>query len=830
MRLRKPLVILILCILIELLISVPAGARDESEAAPALSEKQLSLIAKIVEGEIASGKIPGAVVLIGNQGSIIYRCGFGNRAIKPKKLPMKADTIFDIASLTKVVATTTAVMQLVEKGKLRIEDRVAGHWPEFAENGKGEITVRQLLTHYSGLRPGLDANPDWAGCDEARQMILLEKPAAAPDSRFIYSDINFIILGELVRRVSGYSLDTYCTENIFKPLGMKDTGFNPPPALRSRIAPTQHQEGTKGKILLGEVHDPTAHKMGGVAGHAGLFSTADDLAIFAQTLLDGGTRKGVSILNQQTLEKITTPQSPAGKVALRGLGWDIDSPFSSNREELYPVGSFGHTGFTGTSIWIDPVSKTYIILLTNRVHPNGNGKVKQLRSQIASVVCSALGPVSAEQILSAHPTLKDHHERTGRYSMTDFRDGKVHPVRNSCGTLNPVEIIVGPNPAAEQRGIISNGVKAGIEVLNDQKFASLSGLRVGLITNHSGIDSEGRRTIDLLYKAPGVKLASIFVPEHGLTGKMEGRIPFSSDSKTGLPVYGLYGDINRPTAKMLEGLNAIVFDIQDVGVRFYTYITTMAYAMEASAKKGIAFYVLDRPNPLTGTAVQGPVMERSLKSFVGYFPLPIRYGMTIGELACMFSVENQMGVDLKVIKMEGYHRNDWYDETGLKWVSPSPNLRTLTQAILYPGIAMVEGANVSVGRGTETPFELLGSPWIKAKELASYLNRRKINGVRFTPVSFVPRANPFRNQTCHGVQIFLTDRQIMDTPALGIEIVSGLHRLYPKAFHLDETLSLIGSRQVIQAIKKGQDPASIIQSWQPSLEMFNKTRSKYLLY
>jgi hypothetical protein len=284
---------------------------------------------------------------------------------------------------------------------------------------------------------------------------------------------------------------------------MKDTGFNPPPTLRNRIAPTQHQEGTRGKILLGEVHDPTAHRMGGVAGHAGLFSTADDLAIFAQTLLDGGTRRGVSILNQQNLEKITTPQSPAGKVALRGLGWDIDSPFSSNREKLYPVGSFGHTGFTGTSIWIDPVSKTYVILLTNRVHPNGNGKVKQLRSQIASVVASALGPVSAEQVLSAHPALKESHERMGRFSMTetDFRDGKVYPVRNSCGTLN----------SAEQRGIISKGVKAGIEVLNDEKFASLSGLRVGLITNHSGMDSEGRRTIDLLYKAPGVKLSSIFV-------------------------------------------------------------------------------------------------------------------------------------------------------------------------------------------------------------------------------------------------------------------------------------------------------------------------------
>jgi uncharacterized protein YbbC (DUF1343 family)/CubicO group peptidase (beta-lactamase class C family) len=797
MRLKAALITLILGLLIEQSIATLARAQNEPENVPGISEKQLSPIAKIVEKAIASGKIPGAVVLIGNQGRIIYRRAFGHRAIKPKKLPMKVDTIFDIASLTKAVATTTAVMQLVEKGKIGIEDRVADHWPEFAENGKGEITVRQLLTHYSGLRPSLDMNPRWSGYDEALQMILTERPIAPPDTRFIYSDINFIILGELIRRVSGCSLDMYCTDNIFKPLGMKDTGFNPPPALHNRVAPTQHQQGTKGKILWGEVHDPTAHKMGGVAGHAGLFSTADDLAIFAHTLLDGGSRRGLRIMDQLTLEKMGTPQSPPDKVPLRGLGWDIDSPFASNRGVLLPVGSFGHTGFTGTSIWIDPVSKTYIILLTNRVHPNGNGRVQLLRSQIASVVASALGPVSVEQILSNHPSLMDRYERMMRYPMTGFRGGKV---------------------------------RTGIEVLNDQKFAPLSGLRVGLITNHSGLDSEGHRTITLLYKAPGVKLVSIFVPEHGLSGKMEGRIHSTTDPATGLPIYSLYGEVKRPTEGMLDGLDALVFDIQEVGVRFYTYITTMAYAMEASAKKGIAFYVLDRPNPLTGSTVQGPVMDKDLRSFVGYFPMPVRHGMTVGELASIFNTENQMGVKLKVIKMRGYQRTDWYDETGLLWVSPSPNLRTLTEATLYPGVAMVEGSNVSVGRGTETPFELLGAPWVKAKELAGYLNRRKTQGVRFIPVDFIPKSSRFENQLCHGIQIVLIDRQALDSPALGVEIASALHRLHPNDFHLDKTLPLIGSHEVLQAIKEGQDPNSIVLNWQTSLEQFCKLRSKYLLY
>ena len=797
MRLRIALVTLILCILMQQSFAILARAQGESEGILGINEKQLTAIAGIVDKAIRSGKTPGAVVLIGNQDKVVYRQAFGYRAIKPKRLPMRIDTIFDLGSLTKVMATTTAVMQLMEKGKLRIEDRIAEHWPEFKINGKEGITVCQLLTHYSGLRPSLEVSSRWAGYDAALKMITGEKPFSPSGTRFIYSDINFIILGELVRRISGQSLDVYCAEYIFKPLGMKDTRFKPSPSLRSRIAPTQYQHGKKGKILWGEVHDPVAYHMGGVAGHAGLFSTADDLATFAQTLLNGGSTKGLRILSPLTVEKMTTPQTPPNKMVLRGLGWDIDSPFASNRGELFPVGSYGHTGFTGTSIWIDPVSKTYIILLTNRVHPDGKGDVGSLRSQIATLVASALKPVSAEQILSTHRSLTGYYEVMRSYRIQGFRSGKV---------------------------------QTGIDVLNAQKFEPVSGLRVGLITNHTGIDSEGRRTIDLLYKAPGVNLVCIFTPEHGLSGKMEGRIHSTTDPTTGLPVYSLYGEVDRPTQKMLDGLDALVFDIQDAGVRFYTYITTMAYAMEAAAKKGIAFYVLDRPNPLTGSAVQGPVMDRDLKSFVGYFPVPLRHGMTVAELASMFNAENQIGVKLEVITMRGYQRTDWYDETGLLWVNPSPNLRTLNQTILYPGVAMVEGANVSVGRGTDTPFEFLGAPWINARELADYLNGRKIQGVRFMPVEFLPKANRFENELCHGVQIVLIDRQALDSPALGVEIASALYRLYPNDFNLDKTLPLIGSWEVLQAIKDGQDPSSIVQNWQPSLEIFIKIRSKYLLY
>jgi hypothetical protein len=437
---------------------------------------------------------------------------------------------------------------------------------------------------------------------------------------------------------------------------MKDTGFNLPVSMHSRFALTQYKRREPEKKLWGEVHDSTAFRMGGIAGHAGLFSTADDLSVFAQALLDGGIFKGVRILSPLSIKKMSTPQTPPDKTILRGLGWDIDSPFSSSRGELLPVGSFGHAGYTGTSIWIDPFSKTFIIILTNRVHPGGQGDVVPLRSQIANCVAAALSPAGAESILSSAPSLTSYHELKRSFTGQSLRNGKV---------------------------------QTGIDVLAAHHFDALAKLRVGLITNHSGLDSRGRRTIDLLFKAPKVKLVSLFTPEHGPMGMADGKVLSTIDSATGLPVQSLYGEVKRPSEKMLEELDALVFDIQDAGARFYTYITTMAYAMEVAAESGKPFYVLDRPNPITGLSVQGPILDQELKSFTGYYPMPIRHGMTVGELAQMFNTENRIGAKLHVIKMQGYQRTDWYDETGLLWINPSPNLGTLTQATLYPGVAMV---------------------------------------------------------------------------------------------------------------------------------------------
>jgi uncharacterized protein YbbC (DUF1343 family)/CubicO group peptidase (beta-lactamase class C family) len=762
---------------------------------------KLDAIGPVVEEAIGAKKCPGAVVLIGHDGKVVYRRAFGNRVLVPKRKAMTADTIFDLASLTKVIATTTAVMQLVDEGKIRLEDRVSEYWPEFKANGKENVTVRELMTHYSGFRGDLPLKPEWSGYDTALKLIVAETPIAPPGTRFIYSDINFETLGELVHRITGQMLDVYCEEHIFKPLGMKDTRFKPlqyPGIDRERIAPTQHQHGTTGKILWGEVHDPTSYDMGGVAGHAGLFSTADDLSIFAQMILNDGTLNGVRILSAAAVKKMTSPATPYGRTAVRGLGWDIDSPYSSNRGELFPVGSFGHSGFTGTSIWIDPLSKTYVILLTNSVHPIGKGNVIALRSKVATIAAAALGVVPTKANEAECPTLTSYCEMANSYRERAPENGKV---------------------------------ETGLDVLEAENYKALRGLRVGLVTNHSGVDSAGLSNIDLLEHAPGVRLRAIFSPEHGLAGTADSNVESTVDPRTKLPVYSLYGETRRPTDKMLAGLDALVFDIQDAGVRFYTYSTTLGYVLEAAGKKGIPVFVLDRPNPITGFYVQGPILDGDLHSFVGYFSLPVRHGMTMGELAEMFNQENKLGAKLHVIKMKGWERTQWLDETGSRWINPSPNLRNLIEATLYPGVGMVEGANLSVGRGTDTPFEVLGAPWIDGAKLAEYLNGRKIQGVRFLSVNFVPRENRFANEVCHGVQFVLLDRQALNSPEMGVELAAALYNLFPNDFQLDKTLALTGSRQILDGIRKGDDPRRMAYEWQQQgLEAFRKLRSKYLLY
>ena len=373
-------------------------------------------------------------------------------------------------------------------------------------------------------------------------------------------------------------------------------------------------------------------------------------------------------------------------------------------------------------------------------------------------------------------------------------------------------------------------VKPGIEVLAASGFAPLVGKRVGVITNHTGIDASGRSTLNLLLHAPGVKVRAIFSPEHGLSGQFDEKVASGRHAATGLPVYSLYGKNLRPTAAMLQGLDALVYDIQDVGARFYTYITTMAYAMEAASAAGLDFYVLDRPDPITASMVQGPVLDPDLKSYIGYFPLPVRYGMTAGELAQLFNREKAIGAKLHVVSMQGYRRDLWFDQTGLRWVNPSPNLRSLTEAILYPGVGMIESANISVGRGTATPFEIIGAPWIDGDRLARYLTGRHLPGIAFEAVAFTPGERPYARHRCGGVRMKVVDRNALDVARLGVELAAALYRLYPGKFQFGQSVTMIGSRQVLQAIKNCEDPKVIERRWQPGLEAFGRLRARYLLY
>ncbi|MGO9123354.1 MAG: exo-beta-N-acetylmuramidase NamZ domain-containing protein [Terriglobales bacterium] len=774
----------------------PAAAARARKPSP--STPRLAALDLIVEDAIQDGQVPGAVLLVGHDGQVVYRKAFGNRSLEPRREAMTVDTVFDIASLTKVVATTVAVMQLVQKGEIRVNEPVAKYIREFAQNGKEDVTIRQLLTHFSGLPEDLDLTRPWQGRDTALQMAYAEKLVNPPGSRLLYSDTDFIVLGALVERVSGMSLDQYCRQHIFAPLGMTQTRFLPPPSWLMKVAPTQFDE--QDHMLRGVVHDPTARRMGGVAGHAGVFSTADDLSRFAQFLLTGGP-----VLSPLMIEKMTTPEQPPTAPVLRGFGWDIDSPFSSNRGDLLPVGSFGHTGFTGTSLWVDPTTRTFIVLLTNAVHPRGKGTAVALRSKIATAV-------AAELALSV--TEKDELRWK---SLTGYNETQT---------------------AARRVAVRNGSVRTGIDVLEAHDFGQLRAKegkkRIGLLTNQTGTDSQGRRTIDVLAQAPGISLDAIFSPEHGVTGTLDTTdIANSKDAATGIPVYSVYGATDvarRPSAEILRNFDAVVVDIQDAGARFYTYETTLGYFLEAAAKAGIEIIVLDRPNPITGSFVQGPVADPDKESFTNYFALPVRHGMTMGELAKLFNSERGINARLSVIPMEGWMRGDWYDSTGLAWINPSPNLRSLTEAALYPGVALVEGTNVSVGRGTDTPFELLGAPWIKARELAQYLNARNISGVRFVAVSFTPSASNYSGQKCEGVNILLTERNAFDAPELGMELAVALHKLYPEQFHLQRMIDLLANQSLYDAIAAGEDPRRIAADWQERLGTFQQMRQKYLIY
>ena len=811
-RIRRILIPIFVLLLAQ---SVWAQLPLASPQSVSVSSERLAQMDAIIAGEIAEKHLPGAVVLVGRKGRVVWRKSYGFRAVEPAQEVMTTDTIFDLASLTKVVATATSIMILVERGKLRLSDPVSHYIPELKGEGRERITIEQLLTHVSGYAPDFDLRERWTGYDEAIKRLIREPLRNPPGTRFTYSDIGFITLGEVVARVSGMPLDLFAQKNIFGPLRMSNTGFRPSATLKARIAPTEKRRaqlnylgdtagnvGAEGDVWLrGQVHDPTSYRMNGVAGHAGLFSTANDLAIYCQMILNRGAYGGVRILAPLTVAEMTRPHVVSSTGATRGLGWDINTSFSSNRGDLFPLGSFGHTGFTGTSIWIDPASEMFVIFLSNRVHPDGKGDVGPLRGRVASIVAGSVTDTAV--VDRARDQAANYYNEVAR-SEEKF--------------------------ASRYEGAGSTKVLTGIDVLERDNFKPLAGMRLGLITNQTGRDREGRQTIDVLHKAPGVKLVALFSPEHGIRGVADDKVSDSKDEATGLPIYSLYGETRRPKPEQLKDLDALVFDIQDIGARFYTYISTLGYVLEEAAKVKLPVFVLDRPNPIGGVDVEGPIADSDKLSFTSYHRIPTRHGLTIGELAQLFNRQRNIGADVRVIKMEGWRRSMWFDETNLTWVNPSPNMRSLTEATLYPGVGLLETTNVSVGRGTDTPFEIVGAPWIQGDKLADLLNQRGLQGVRFVPVRFTPNASVFKGEPCGGVNIIVTDRAAFRPVLTGIEIALALRKLYPGEWKVDSYLRLLVNADTLERVKRGDNARDVVASWNNALQEFRKARAEILLY
>jgi len=749
-------------------------ARAETKAPAALAEG----IERLVADALAQGKLPGCVVAIGRGSGIVVQKAFGSRALLPDKEAMTLDTIFDVASLTKPIATATALMVLAERGKVDLDERAARYLPEFRTHGKDAITLRQLLTHVSGLpaeTPLADFERGRAG---AMKHILGLSLKAPPGTKFIYSDVGFLVLEEVIRRVTGGDLAAFADAAIFRPLGMDETGFLPPADFRSRIAPTEKRNDA---WMRGEVHDPRAHRLGGVAGHAGLFSSAKDLARFARMVLGDGALDGVRVLAAETVRKMLAPHDVPG--GIRALGWDMQSTYSTNRGTALSRRAIGHGGYTGTSLWIDPEQDLFVIFLSNRVHPDGKGSINALAGAIATLAGSALVPAK----------------------------------------------VSAPAPS----------LALGIDVLAAENFARLRGLRFALLTNDGARSRDGARTTDVLASRRDLALVSLLSPEHGLSASRDERIEDGVDAKTKLPIGSLYGGALAPRTSRSTGLrpvilppaiDAVVVDLPDVGARFFTYASTLHATMRAAAERGLRVIVLDRPNPIDGVDVAGPMLKVSEMSAVNHHPLPVRHGMTLGELAEMMNADEHLGLRLDVVRMAGYDRRAYFDETGLAWWPPSPNLRTALQTVLYVGVALLEATNVSVGRGTETPFEVVGAPWIDGRALAAELAQAGLAGVSFEATSFTPSENRYKGVLCQGVRLRVANRAVFEPVRTGLAMALALRKLHGKDWEGARLRRMVGDPVVAQAILDRRPLAEVEALYKDDLDAFRAKRAKYLLY
>lgn len=757
----------------------------------------------LIEAAIEAGDLPGAVVGVWQGGAWQLRETYGRRSLEPME-EMSFDTVFDMASITKPVATATSAMLLAQEGRLDLNAPVCDYLMDFTGDGREDVRVWHLLTHSAGLIPDNALSDYQSGSEAAWQRLMKMEIKTTPGMNFAYSDVGFLLLGKVVENVSGMSLDKFSKQHVFVPLGMQDSGYTPAAKLVPRIAPTEPRDGA---MLRGEVHDPRAALLGGVAGHAGLFSTLDDIALYAQMMLRSGRLpSGRFFMRPETVWTMTRPYTietkPIFGPVSRTRGWDHHSGYSYNGGVELSRSAYGHGGFTGTVLWIDPDQDLFFVFLSNRLHPDGKGSVNQLAGKIANLAVRHLKEAQAEQTGTAQASAE---QASAAQASAD-------------------------QASAAQSAVVASPVMAGIDTLVARRFRDLAGKRVGLVTNQTGIDSSGQSTLSLLAASRDVQLVALFSPEHGIEGKLDvNRIGDSRDGKLDVPIYSLYGETRKPKAEQLQEIDVLVYDIQDIGTRFYTYIATMKNCLEACAELNKEFMVLDRPNPI-GDRVAGPMRDLDRSSFVACHHLPVQHGMTVGELALLFRREAKLDVELTVVPVRGWQHADPFYKTGLWWINPSPNMRTWEAAVLYPGIGLLEMTNISVGRGTDRPFQWIGAPWMDGQKLAAWINAQDLPGVRAVPRKITPDSSKHANVECSGVQFVITNAEDLDAWQLGASVAHGLRELHAQTWESAKLDVLIVNQEIAQALREGVPYEQLKARVEKELTEFRKRRESVLLY
>ncbi|MBL8841079.1 MAG: DUF1343 domain-containing protein [Planctomycetes bacterium] len=786
----------------------PTAAPREEEPAQRFARRApfdvaaLGAIDRALADARARGELPPTVVAIGRSDGLHYARARGADASAP--LPL--DALFDLASLTKPLVTAALVADLADGADsaagaaaagFSLDDPLAKWLPEVAAR---DVTVRQCLLHTAGFVPDNELADYQAGREAAWERLFAQQPVTPPGVQFTYSDVGYELLGKLVERLHGAPLDVVARRVLFEPLALRDTGYRPDAAQAARCVPTEVRDGA---LLRGVVHDPRAALLGGVAGHAGLFSSALDLARFARMVLHEGELDGVRVLSRAAVARLTTPQHAASG-ALRTPGFDARSRFSSNRGATMGGRAFGHGGFTGTALWIDPDLDLFVLFLSSRLAPEPDVVVNPLIGRIASIAAAAVG-------------------RPSGGGATDRATDGVNSGDDEAASEAARE--------AAREAAEPFPVETGADLVAATGGGRLLGRKIGLIANQSARTRDGTPLVELLQSLrPALELRVLFSPEHGFAGRADEEVADSVDAATGLPIVSLYGERQAPTTAQLEGLDTLVFDLQDAGARCYTYASTLALCMEAAAAAGVRFVVLDRPNPIGGVAIGGPLPDSGRASFTALHPLPLRHGLTMGELARLYVAERGLALELEVVELAGWRRAQLFDATLLPWIDPSPNLRTLDAALLYPGLVVLERTSLSLGRGTDLPFEQFGAPWLDARALVAALTERRLPGVTFMEVAFTPSGSKHAGVACRGVRVHVVDRAALDPFRVVLEIAAELHARHADVWSLDDVDALLCSKATIAALRAGRAPELIAEEWQAEAEAFRVRRAPFLLY